>query len=76
MEGLEWLIIELILFDPVEGSIWSENEWRFWPEIKRITSPSHFELILPFPAAASTQEETLLCTITRNLVDFDALMLR
>jgi len=69
MEGLEWLRVELRLVQPLDASIWTDLEWTLWEGIKKVTSPSHFELILPFPAAASTREETLPCTIIRQVVD-------
>ena len=76
MEGLEWLRVELYLANPFEGVIWTENEWCLWPEVRRVTRPSHWELILPFAANAETREETLPCTITRKVVDLDALRRR
>ena len=70
MEGLEWLRVELTITRPWEGPLWTEKEWTLLEGVKAVTRPSHFELILPFPAADSTREETLPCTITRRLVEF------
>ncbi|RYP54764.1 hypothetical protein DL768_000492 [Monosporascus sp. mg162] len=68
MEGLKWLKVELRLAQPHQASEWTELEWTLWEGIKKVTHPSHFELILPFPAAASTREETLPCTIIRRVM--------
>ena len=65
MEGLQWLRVELKFFNPWETEAWTDLEWSLWEGVKKVTRPPHFELILPFPAAASTQEETLPCTIIR-----------
>lgn len=65
MKGLEWLRVELRFFNPWETEAWTDLEWSLWDGVKKVTRPPHFELILPFPAAASTQEETLPCTIIR-----------
>ncbi|KAL8930404.1 MAG: hypothetical protein Q9208_000587 [Pyrenodesmia sp. 3 TL-2023] len=59
MEGLQWLRVELRLSRPLQAPEWTEREWTLWEAIKNVTRPSHFELVLPFPAAASTREETL-----------------
>lgn len=67
MEGLEWLRIELkISAAPWEAAEWTKLEWTLWDDVKKVTRPSFFELILPFPAAASTQEEILPCTVIRR----------
>ncbi|RYP63765.1 hypothetical protein DL771_009126 [Monosporascus sp. 5C6A] len=68
MEGLKWLKVELRLARPHQAPEWTEREWTLWEGIKKVTHPSHFELILPFPAAASTREETLPCTIIRRVI--------
>lgn len=67
MDGLRWLRVELRLARPHQASEWTEREWTLWEGIRKVTRPSHFELILPFPAAASTLEETLPCTIIRRV---------
>lgn len=69
MEGLEWLRVEVRITEPHRALEWTEREWTFWEMIKKVTRPSHFELILPFPAAASTREETLPCTIIRRVIN-------
>ncbi|RYO85863.1 hypothetical protein DL762_005010 [Monosporascus cannonballus] len=68
MEGLKWLRVELRIAMPHLAPEWTEREWTLWEGIKKVTRPSHFELILPFPAAASTREETLPCTIIRRVM--------
>lgn len=65
MEGLKWLRVELKLALGWEASLWTDLEWTLWEDVKKVTRPSHFELILPFPAASSTRQETLPCTIRR-----------
>lgn len=72
MEGLKWLRVELSLARPHQASEWTELEWSLWEGVKKVTHTSHFELVLPFPAAASTQEETLPCTIIRRLSSDEA----
>ncbi|KAL3952386.1 hypothetical protein ACCO45_012329, partial [Purpureocillium lilacinum] len=69
MEGLEWLRVEveIKMFYPREAEEYTEREYTLWELIKKVTRPSHFELILPFPAAESTREETLPCTIIRRI---------
>lgn len=67
MKGLQWLRVELRLSRPLQAPEWTEREWTLWEGIKKVTRPSHFELILPFPAAASTREETLPCTVIRRV---------
>ena len=67
MEGLEWLSVELrIVAAAWEAEEWTKREWTLWEGVKAVTRSSHFELILPFPAAASTREETLPCTVIRS----------
>lgn len=66
MTGLKWLRVELTLARPHQAPEWTESEWTLWEGVKKVTQPSHFELILPFPAAASTREESLPCTIIRR----------
>ena len=65
MEGLKWLRVELKLFTPWETETWTDLEWGLLEGVKKVTRPQHFELILPFPAAASTKEETLPCNVIR-----------
>ena len=69
MEGLEWLRVEIDTNRPWNNQRWTELEWTLWDDVKQVTRPSHFELILPFSAAASTREETLPCTIIRRVED-------
>ena len=69
MEGLEWLRVELQTTRPWNNWRWTELEWTLWDDVKQVTRPTHFELILPFPAATSTREETLPCTIIRRVED-------
>lgn len=71
MEGLEWLRVELRLARPLQVSEWTEDEWTLWEGIKKVTRPSHFELVLPFPAAASNQEDILPCTVVRRVMGVD-----
>lgn len=69
MKGLEWLRVELRITQSLWVSEWTRLECTFWELIKKVTRPTHFELILPFPAAASTREEILPCTIIRQVND-------
>lgn len=71
MEGLKWLRVELELAQPHQAPEWTEIEWTLWEGIKKVTRPSHFELILPFPAATSTREEALPCTVIRRVLSYD-----
>lgn len=72
MEGLQWLTVELTLARTVvDTTYFTELESTMWEPVKKVTRPSHFELILPFPAAPSTREETLPCTIIRRLRSTD-----
>lgn len=75
MEGLEWLRVELRLAVPPDAPEWTGLEWTLWEAIRKVTRPSHFKLILPFPAAAETREETLPCKITRRVVQIPGLAL-
>lgn len=68
MEGLEWLRFALRISVPQQAPEYTEQEWTMWEGVRKGTRPSHFELILPVPAAEeSTQEETLLCTVIRRV---------
>lgn len=67
MEGLEWLRYALMISIPLAAPEYTEQEWTLWEGVKKVTRPSHFELILPFPAAESMREETLLCTVIRRV---------
>ncbi|EEY15057.1 predicted protein [Verticillium alfalfae VaMs.102] len=68
MEGLAWLKFALRLNPAAQAweHEWTERESMILSSIKKVTRPSFFEVTLPFPAAASTQEETLPCTIIRG----------
>lgn len=68
MEGLKWLRVELVFVWLQQVSEWTERESTLWEGIRKVTRPEHFELILPFPAAASTREATLPCTIIRRVI--------
>ncbi|OAA53067.1 hypothetical protein ISF_09021 [Cordyceps fumosorosea ARSEF 2679] len=69
LEGLEWLHFEMSLgFNyPVLVAEWKGLEASILALVRPVTRPSHFELILPFPADAATEDATLPCTITRRL---------
>lgn len=69
MEGLNWLRYRLKISMPHLAPEYTEQEWTLWEGVRKVTRPSHFELILHFPAAESTREETLPCTIIRRVVD-------
>jgi len=68
MEGLKWLTFELMLARTlVETAEFTKHEWTILEGVRKVTRPTHFVLILPFPAAASTREEMLPCTVIRRL---------
>ncbi|KAL2202608.1 hypothetical protein CC79DRAFT_1400916 [Sarocladium strictum] len=67
MEGPQWLRVEVELARPYQAPEWKEIEGGLWQGIRKVTRPSYFELVLPWPAAASTDESTLPCTIIRPL---------
>lgn len=67
LKGLQWLRFELSIFHWHLAHEWTELEWTLWQDARKVTSPSYFELILPFPAAASTREDTLPCTAIRRI---------
>ena len=66
MEGLKWLRFELTLFQTTPVEEWEGLEWTLLVGVRKVTRPSHFELILPFPAAALVGEEPLPCTIIHS----------
>lgn len=67
MKGLRWLRVELRLARPIGDPAWTEQEHVLWWDVKRVTSPGFFELVLPWPAHPSTSEEVLPCTIVRKI---------
>lgn len=67
MEGLGWLRFALTISMPHQAPEYTEQEWTLWEYVRKVTRPSHFELILPFPAAESTREETLPCNVIRRV---------
>ncbi|KAK2601890.1 hypothetical protein QQS21_004577 [Conoideocrella luteorostrata] len=66
MKGLQWLRV-VVTSPEYNARELTEREWTLWEGIRKVAQPAHFELVLPFPAAASTREETLPCTIIRQV---------
>lgn len=69
MEGLEWLRYMVAISMPHMAPEYSGLEGTLLEHVRKVTAPSHFELILPWPAAEETREETLPCIVIRRVGD-------